>query len=159
LDAGVLKLLVDVFQRGEVQVATLITPIREVGELTDPATVKVIVGREGDAVYFSRWPIPFHRREWLGSDPWQAAVAASFSPGPWWKHLGIYAFRRERLLEMIGLPPPPEEICEELEQLRLLHYGIPVRCLSVQGDFIGIDTPEDLEQARSLIETAKGRKG
>jgi 3-deoxy-manno-octulosonate cytidylyltransferase (CMP-KDO synthetase) len=155
-DTAVLTPLVKAMARSDVQVATLVSRIEDPDQLTDPGLVKVVFDERGFALYFSRWPIPFCREAWLGEDPLgEAGRTGPVPPGAWWKHLGIYAFRKEALLEMVSLPPSPAEISESLEQLRLLHHGIPVRCVPVEGDFIGIDTPEDLDRARAFL----GRRG
>lgn len=117
--------------------ATLRRPA-EPGEQDDPDVVKVVTDAAGRALYFSRAPIPFQRGE--------AAKA--------WVHVGIYAFRRERLLEFAELPPSPLERAERLEQLRALEQGWTVKVLDDAGRSVGVDTPEDLERVRSLLETS-----
>jgi 3-deoxy-D-manno-octulosonate cytidylyltransferase len=97
----------------------------------DPNCVKVVCDLEGNALYFSRSPIPFARN---------AGHAAML------KHIGIYGFSRQTLLRFTSLPPSSLELAESLEQLRALENGIPIRVIIAQGDFYEINTPEDLER-------------
>lgn len=119
-----------------VQMSTLRRAIDDPAELTDPHLVKVVVDRHGDALYFSRAPIPGSRD---GLAP--AAGAA-------WKHIGLYAFRRDFLLTYSRLPQTPLEVAESLEQLRALEHGYRIRTVATDYDSIGVDTPDDLERAR-----------
>ncbi len=152
LGAGVLRPLVEAARRPGVEVATVVTPIRSGEELADPSVVKAVLDNRGLARWFSRWPIPFNREAWPPGDPWGAAGRTDPSPaGTWWKHLGVYAFRRETLLSLVTLPPCAAEHLEKLEQLRWLYYGVPILCVPVEGGGVAIDTPEDLERARTLI--------
>jgi 3-deoxy-manno-octulosonate cytidylyltransferase (CMP-KDO synthetase) len=114
-------------------VATLATPLRSEAELAGASTVKVVVDEAGRALYFSRSPIPHGAR--AGLEPPQA-----------WKHRGVYAFRRAKLLELAALAPVELERIERLEQLRWLHHGEAVRVAFTLRDGIGIDTPEDYER-------------
>jgi 3-deoxy-manno-octulosonate cytidylyltransferase (CMP-KDO synthetase) len=104
--------------------------------IADPNVVKVVVSPEGDALYFSRAPVPFNRDG--------AAV-------PMWKHLGLYAYRRSFLLELSRLPPTPLERAEALEQLRVLEHGYRIRTVETAEDSIEVDTPQDLERARQRL--------
>jgi 3-deoxy-manno-octulosonate cytidylyltransferase (CMP-KDO synthetase) len=106
------------------------------GELQDPDVVKVVSDGTGRALYFSRAPIPYP----LGGD------------GGGWVHVGIYAFRRERLLEFAGMPPSRLERAEGLEQLRALEAGWAIRVLDDPGRSVAVDTAADLERARALLE-------
>ena len=112
--------------------STLATPIRNASTYRDPSCVKVVVGRNGRALYFSRSPIPHHRD---GLPPDGAPIAHL--------HLGLYAYRREFLLELATLPPSPLEQLEKLEQLRVLEAGHPIAVGLVDEPGVGIDTPED----------------
>ena len=115
--------------------ATLATPIRDQSIYHDPACVKVVSDRRGRALYFSRSPIPFHR-DGL-PDPAAALPTIAFL------HLGLYAYRRDFLLQLGSLPPSPLETAEKLEQLRVLEAGHPIAVGIVDERSIGIDTPED----------------
>jgi 3-deoxy-manno-octulosonate cytidylyltransferase (CMP-KDO synthetase) len=99
--------------------------------------VKVIVDQKGFALYFSRSVIPYPREENVGVR--------------YMKHIGIYAFRKEALMDFYTLPMLSLEASEKLEQLRYLEYGKRIRMVETSHAGIGIDTPEDLEKARKLI--------
>jgi len=118
----------------EASMATLATPIRDPSVWLDPSCVKVVGTRRGRALYFSRASIPFHRdgSPDLGADPPVALL-----------HLGIYAYRRDFLLNYANLPPSRLESAEKLEQLRVLEAGHPIALGIVAERSIGIDTPED----------------
>jgi 3-deoxy-manno-octulosonate cytidylyltransferase (CMP-KDO synthetase) len=128
-------------------VSTLATPIRSRAQLNDPACVKVVFDSRGRAMYFSRSPIP-HAREWddrlLGSHP-----------PTFYQHVGLYAYRRDFLLELAQMPVSSLERVEKLEQLRVLEAGRTVLVASVNDRTFGVDTAEDYEAfvARSV----KGR--
>jgi 3-deoxy-manno-octulosonate cytidylyltransferase (CMP-KDO synthetase) len=115
--------------------ATLATPIRQPEQLTNPACVKVVFDHCGRALYFSRSQIPFLR------DP---EDGAPFNDPPiWFQHLGLYAYRRDVLLEVAALPPAPLELAEKLEQLRMLQSGGTILVGVVAQASSGIDTPDD----------------
>ncbi len=118
-------------------VVTLATPA-EPGEMGNPNAVKVVLARDGSALYFSRSPIPYPR------NPEGAAPL---------KHLGIYGYQREALLRLAGLPPTPLERSESLEQLRALENGIPIRVLVVDRGSPGVDTAEDLERVETILKS------
>jgi 3-deoxy-manno-octulosonate cytidylyltransferase (CMP-KDO synthetase) len=122
----------------EAPIATLATPIRDDSIYRDPACVKVVFSRRGRALYFSRSPIPFHR----GGPDDPVATAHPIAH----LHLGLYAYRREFLLQLGALPPSPLEAAEKLEQLRVLEAGYPIAIGVVQEPSVGIDTPEDYER-------------
>jgi 3-deoxy-manno-octulosonate cytidylyltransferase (CMP-KDO synthetase) len=130
--------------------ATLSLPLRSVEEMLAPSVVKVVVDAEGNALYFSRSPIP-HVRRGAASDP-RAAAEAAVSRALARKHVGLYAYRREALLRFASLPPSPLEEAEGLEQLRALHHGMRIRVVPVDGEGgVAVDTPEDLERVRALF--------
>ena len=114
-------------------VVTLATPAAE-EEMANPNAVKVVLARDGSALYFSRSPIPYPRG---GAAPL--------------KHLGIYGYQRDALLRLAGLAPTPLEQSESLEQLRALENGIPIRGLIVDRASIGVDTAEDLERVEKIL--------
>lgn len=110
--------------------ATAATPFPAGASPADPNLVKVAVSLEGRAMYFSRWPIPHHRD-------------AATSPAPaYYLHLGIYAYRRDFLVEYAAWPPTPCEQAEKLEQLRALEHGRSIYVSKVDRATHGIDTPE-----------------
>src|SRR5262249_9165906 len=117
----------------EAPMATLATPIRDEAVYRDPACVKVVCSRSGRALYFSRSPIPHHRD----------GLAAPADRPLAHLHLGLYAYRRNFLLQLATLPPSPLELSEKLEQLRVLEAGYPIAVGVVDELSIGIDTPED----------------
>ena len=119
----------------EAPMATLATPIRDASIYSDPACVKVVCNQRGRALYFSRSPIPCHR-DGL-PDPATAATPVAYL------HLGLYAYRRDFLLELSSLPPSPLEAAEKLEQLRVLEAGHSIAIGVVDEPSVGIDTPED----------------
>jgi 3-deoxy-D-manno-octulosonate cytidylyltransferase len=105
-------------------------------ELGNPNAVKVVLARDGSALYFSRSPLPYPRQEG-GAAPL--------------KHLGIYGYQREALLRLAGLEPTPLERSESLEQLRALENGMRIRVLLVERGAVGVDTAEDLERAEKIL--------
>ena len=118
-------------------VVTLATPATS-EEMANPNAVKVVLGRDGAALYFSRSPIPYPRHSGAG-----AAVPL--------KHLGIYGYQREALLRLTALAPTPLELSESLEQLRALENGIPIRVLIAARGAVGVDTAEDLERVEKML--------
>jgi 3-deoxy-manno-octulosonate cytidylyltransferase (CMP-KDO synthetase) len=135
--------------------ATLSIPLREVDEMLSPAVVKVVADAAGDALYFSRSPIP-HVRLGPSADP-RAAAEAAVARGLARRHVGLYAYRREALLRFATLAPSPLEEAEGLEQLRALHHGMRIRVVPVDGESgVAVDTPEDLERVRALLVPEKG---
>jgi 3-deoxy-manno-octulosonate cytidylyltransferase (CMP-KDO synthetase) len=146
LDASVRALLGD----PAVPVATPSLPLRLADEMLSPSVVKVVVDTRGDALYFSRSPIPYVR---VGaSSDSRASAEAAVAAGLARKHVGLYAYRREALLRFASLPPSPLEQAEGLEQLRALHHGMRIRVVPVDGEGgVAVDTPEDLERVRALV--------
>jgi 3-deoxy-manno-octulosonate cytidylyltransferase (CMP-KDO synthetase) len=120
-------------------IATLIRPLEDWDELSSTHVVKVVVDKSLRALYFSRAPIPFVRE---GKPPGGV---------PHYAHLGLYAFRREVLEQIVKLPPSPLEKAELLEQLRWLENGFAIQTAVTQHRSRGVDTPEDLELLRSRL--------
>lgn len=116
-------------------IATLAKRIEQAELLFNPNIVKVVFAENGQALYFSRHPIPFVRGQEL--ENWLSKQA-------FFKHIGLYGFRRETLMHIAGLSPTPLERAESLEQLRWLENGLPIRVGETELESIGIDTPEDL---------------
>jgi 3-deoxy-manno-octulosonate cytidylyltransferase (CMP-KDO synthetase) len=128
------------------EMSTLRTPIRDEADYASPHVVKVVVDRNDDALYFSRAAIPYHR------DGPPSVFAQSATAGIHaYKHLGLYAYRRDFLLRLAALPQTVLEQTESLEQLRALEHGFRIRTVETQYDSIGVDTPEDLERVRSAF--------
>jgi 3-deoxy-manno-octulosonate cytidylyltransferase (CMP-KDO synthetase) len=108
------------------------------GAATEPGRVKVVMDAAGRALYFSRAAIPFVRDSGASPD------------GLHWQHIGVYAYRREALIGLAGLPPSPAEEAERLEQLRALHHGMTVGVARLEGPAeSGVDTLEDLRRAQT----------
>ncbi len=122
---------------GEVDVATLKEPIHGGEDRRNPNVVKVVTDAYGDALYFSRAPIPYGR---------EGKAAGSF------RHVGLYAYRRQALLDFAAAPPSPLETSEQLEQLRVLEMGRRIRVLQARGCSVSVDTPEDLRRAQRLLD-------
>jgi len=120
-------------------VVTLATPATSEEE-QDPNAVKVVVDREGYALYFSRAAIPYRRNPGRGS-----------AGAPMLKHLGIYGYQKAALLRLAGLPPTPLEQTESLEQLRALEHRIPLRVLETDKTSPGVDTREDMARVERLL--------
>ena len=134
------------------EMATLRTPIRHDADYASPHVVKVVVDENDNALYFSRAPVPFYRG---GLPPAFAGAEAreSGSHPVAYKHLGLYAYRRDFLLRLAALPQTPLERVESLEQLRVLEHGYRIRAVETEHDSIGVDTPEDLEHVRNSLTT------
>ncbi len=130
LPFGHIDMLLTVMQEGKANLATLVTPIINPHDATDPNTVKVVRRSDGRALYFSRSMIPYAR------DP---EVMPSYL-----HHLGVYAYDRDTLLEITKLPQGSLEKWESLEQLRWLEAGYDIQLVEVESGTIGIDSPQDL---------------
>jgi 3-deoxy-manno-octulosonate cytidylyltransferase (CMP-KDO synthetase) len=129
--------------------ATLSLPLRDVEEMLSPSVVKVVSDARGEALYFSRSPIPLVRD---GARDLRASAAAAVARGLARKHVGLYVYRRAALLLFATLPPSPLEEAEGLEQLRALQHGMRIRVVEREG-LAGpaVDTAEDLERVRALL--------
>jgi 3-deoxy-manno-octulosonate cytidylyltransferase (CMP-KDO synthetase) len=124
----------------DVVMATLKKRIEDPREITDPNVVKVVAAHNGDAVYFSRAPIPFDRDR-AGSVPY-------------FKHIGLYVYQRDFLLSYSALPVGPLEQFERLEQLRALENGFRIRVVETEYESLGVDTPEDLARVSRLFDAS-----
>jgi 3-deoxy-manno-octulosonate cytidylyltransferase (CMP-KDO synthetase) len=131
------------------QMTTVRRRVTDPEDYTNPHVVKVVVDADGNALYFSRSPIPFVRA--ASGETASGAISDPRSPIAVFKHLGLYAYRRSFLLAFARLQPTPLEIAESLEQLRALEHGFRIRTVETEHDSIGVDTPEDLERARRLV--------
>ncbi len=141
IDKKPLEQLIEVFKEDiskRVDLASLMFEIDEIHEIENPNNVKVITDKEGFALYFSRSVIPYPREVGVGVR--------------YMKHVGIYAFRKQALMDFYRLPMGILEASEKLEQLRYLENGKRIKMVETTHGSIGIDTPEDLEKARRLIE-------
>lgn len=133
-----LAALVNAFQDSSVGVASLMKKINNGEEIKNPNIVKVVCNKKNEALYFSRSPIPYFRN--------------TSSAQPVYKHIGVYAFRKNMLLQFTTWEAGKIENTEMLEQLRYLENGIPIKMIETNTTSIGIDTPEDLELAKKLYE-------
>jgi 3-deoxy-manno-octulosonate cytidylyltransferase (CMP-KDO synthetase) len=139
IDPGAIDEAVAAFTDPGVLITTLYRRITDAAELKNPNIVKVAIDRGGFALYFSRAPIPYVR------DP-----RGGFPP--MYRHVGLYAYRRSALMVFAALEPTPLERAEALEQLRALEHGIRIKAVETAYDSFGVDTPEDLEHVRRLLE-------
>lgn len=133
-----LEKLLQQFGDETVQVASIMTPLTDAQQLQNPNVVKVCVDKQSNALYFSRSAIPYKRNE---------AAAVTY-----YKHVGVYAFRKQALLDFTSWPVSMLEDAEKLEQLRYLENGVTLRMVRTDFTSVEIDTPEDLEQANALLQ-------
>lgn len=128
------------------EMATLATPVESAQTLFDPNVVKLVRSAPGDALYFSRAPIPWHRDAF-------AASREQLPPGPWLRHIGIYAYRAGFLRRFAAMPPGQLEQIESLEQLRVMEAGFRIAVALSPSPFPpGVDTPEDLARAEARLQ-------
>lgn len=137
-DKKSLEDLIKAFDDPNVQVASMMFQI-DAQEAKNPNAVKVVIDQDANALYFSRSPIPFEREEGRLVH--------------YWKHVGIYAYRKEMLLQFTAWPKSYLEQIEMLEQLRLLENGVKIKMIPTAHQAIAIDTPEDLEKAITYFKT------
>lgn len=130
------------FREARTEISTLVKPITDIRDLVNPNVVKVVVNRNGDALYFSRQPIPFYRG--AGQEDW-------IKSHTYYKHIGIYAFRSQVLELIVNLTPSPLEKAESLEQLRWIENGFSVVTAVTDIETIAIDTPEDLLKLTNIL--------
>lgn len=140
IDAESLSRVLEVF-RGEdaeqIDLASLKTPLYHQRDIDNPNNVKVITNKQNFALYFSRSPIPYPREKNTGVT--------------YFKHVGIYAFRKQALMDFHRLPMLELEASEKIEAIRYLEYGKNIKMVETKVKGVGIDTPEDLEEARKLF--------
>jgi len=131
---------------GEVQLGTLVKKIKDSASLDNPGVMKVILNKHSNALYFSRSAIPFLRdskkENWINKHTF-------------WKHIGIYAYRKDILSQIVKLTPSSLEIAESLEQLRWLENGYSIKVAETKHESMSIDTPNDLETLIRLIDDNK----
>ena len=129
-----------------VVMGTLMCRLKDPAELADPNVTKVVVDREGFALYFSRSPLPY-------------PGLSGLDEGPFFRHVGLYVYRKDFLLTFSQLEPTPLERTERLEQLRALENGYRIKVTLCDYLPAGVDTPEDLERVRRLLEPTSPRSG
>ena len=140
IDTEPLKQLIAVFKNDtdkKIDLASLMFEIQDESDIENPNNVKVVVDQQGFALYFSRSVIPYPREKNVGVRYFQ--------------HIGIYAFRKQALLDFYSLPMKSLEASEKLEQLRYLEFGKRIKMIETSHKSIGIDTLEDLEKARKFL--------
>lgn len=143
IDPRQIGMMRDLISRDDTVLASLAKRIEDEDELFSPNTVKVVMDKEGNALYFSRNPIPFmrnvDRKDWLGK-------------GVFYKHIGIYAYKAEALRQIAEMQPSTLEMAESLEQLRWLENGLHIRMGITQEENVSIDEPSDIDKAERFAE-------
>jgi len=148
LDVTAVDAVIDcLLKNPAVRMATAKQAIVSLDDLRNPDIVKVVSDKDGNALYFSRAPLPYWREGWERIDsvrglPLSAAI---------FKHIGLYAYTREFLLLFSGLEQTPLEKTEQLEQLRALEHGFTIKVIPCTSAGVGVDSPEDLEKVRSMV--------
>ncbi|WP_417886279.1 3-deoxy-manno-octulosonate cytidylyltransferase [Zunongwangia sp.] len=146
IDENSLIKLLNVFAEDDaasIDLASLKVGIGDSDEITNPNNVKVITDNRGFALYFSRFPVPYPRNT-------DTTVV-------YYKHIGIYAFRKQALLDFYNLPMLPLEDAEKIECIRYLEYGKNIKMVETDVQTIGIDTQEDLEKARKYLKSLENK--
>ena len=138
-DAGIIDRLITALQQNDAVMASVCAPVANIDELNNRNLVKVITDVNGNAIYFSRFAIPFSRDK-------EVEDVSVYK-----KHMGVYAYKASFLKEFITMPVSFLESTEKLEQLRAIENGYKIKMIEVKGIEKGIDTPEDLEHARKKI--------
>ena len=128
--------MVETLRNSTCEMATIATPFHDASSVEDLSCVKVVLNDRSEALYFSRHPIPFARDRSIDE-------ILTESPGQYLLHLGMYAYRKEFLLQLTDMPPGPLEQIEKLEQLRALQSGARIIVAQIPEACIGIDTPSD----------------
>jgi len=144
MDPRAIEKAVQMVQSGRYSISTVMVPLRTHAELMDQSVVKVIVDREGRAIYFSRLPIPYSR----GALPQLTTEQDSYFCQ---RHVGLYVYQREALMRFRSLPVSFLERGEVLEQLRALENGMSIGVAPADFVSLGVDTPEDLEKVRQFL--------
>ncbi|UOQ55704.1 3-deoxy-manno-octulosonate cytidylyltransferase [Hymenobacter cellulosivorans] len=144
IQPGQINALIDLFvQAPSTQLATLVKPVETNEELFSPHMPKVVLNGRGQALYFSRHPLPYQRQypqeQWLDQHRYL-------------RHIGLYAYRADILAEITRLPPSTLELAESLEQLRWLEHGYQIQTAETTVATLGIDTPDDVERARQQLD-------
>ena len=135
IEPSLIDRLVDVFEEEpDLPMATVMTKITDEEEQRNPNNVKVVTNKDGYALYFSRSLLPYPRHAGC----------------PVYKHIGIYAYRRDFLLRYAAMAPTPLETAESLEQLRALENGYRIKVVEIEAQFVGVDTAEDLEKVNAI---------
>lgn len=129
----------ELLEHDDIYMTTLIKKINDEAQLDDPNIVKVVIDKDGFALYFSRSRIPYSSKSFKGAG------------GFYYKHLGIYAYTKDFLFTFRNLSEGSLEKKEKLEQLRVLENGYKIKCIETKYETIGVDTPEDLEKVKNIL--------
>ena len=143
IDPRQIDLVLQLIYRDDTELASLAKRIEDEDELFSPNTVKVVMDKDGKALYFSRNPIPFMRNE--ARNEW-------LNKGVFYKHIGIYAYKADMLRQIATMPSTPLEMAESLEQLRWLENGMTIRMGITQTENVSIDEPKDIEKAEKFAD-------
>lgn len=155
IDPKAIDLVIEPVLAGQAEMSTLAYPLRKLAEVESPQVVKVVVGGDGFALYFSRLPIPYHRDqvEVTESVEGQRITPADITQANYLGHAGLYVYRRDTLLKIAGLPPGKLENLEKLEQLRALENGIGIKVMVMDSAkrTPAVDIPQDVELVESFL--------
>ena len=143
IDPQNIDLLVDMISRDDTQLASLVKRVDDEEELFSSNKVKVVMDKSGNALYFSRNPIPYMRN--VDREKW-------LKKGRFFQHLGIYAYKAEALRQIATMQPTALELAESLEQLRWLENGLSIRMAVVEAGSLAIDSPADLAKAIEMAQ-------
>ena len=143
IDPAQINQVIELIGRDDTQLASLAKRIEDEDELFSPNVVKVVMDKQGNALYFSRNPIPFMRN--LDHDKW-------LQNGEFYKHIGLYAYKTETLCQIAEMQSTKLEMAESLEQLRWLENGLRIRMGVTQLESLSIDTQEDYEKAMQFAQ-------
>lgn len=143
IDPAQINQVIELIGRDDTQLASLAKRIEDEDELFSPNVVKVVMDKQGNALYFSRNPIPFMRN--LDHDKW-------LQKGEFYKHIGLYAYKTETLCQIAEMQSTALEMAESLEQLRWLENGLRIRMGITQLESLSIDTQEDYEKAMQFAQ-------
>jgi 3-deoxy-manno-octulosonate cytidylyltransferase (CMP-KDO synthetase) len=143
VDPGMLDMLIGALRETDAECATPVARITSGRELFDPNVVKVVLRQDFSPLYFSRSPIPCVRDR--APEEWPDCAV-------YYRHVGVYAYRRDGLARFVGAMPSPLESCEQLEQLRMLDLGMGIICVEVEYNGHAVDTPEDVMRVEAMME-------
>ena len=148
LEAATLRaVLKKLYASKETDIATAGARIKDKREIGDPNCVKIAMNKDGRALYFSRSPIPYHH-----------GLSPDFKTAPWFKHCGLYAYKRAALEKFVKLPPSPLEKLERLEQLRALEAGMIISCVEVPRLGPAIDVPSDIAKSLAYLKKLRSNR-
>lgn len=135
----------------QTRVSTLMMSCASVEDILDPNNTKVVSSQNGEALYFSRSPIPFFRQETNKEEQGSKSKEKTAKISNWHIHIGIYAYTKNFLLQFAQLPESPLEKIEKLEQLRILQKGIPIKIVRTDKKSIGVDHPDVIKKVEDIL--------